>query len=663
MSSTTYAFLGQQAYVDAALRNTRLRLRAAVEVASGDEPPQFDAVASAEAETHAGARSCAAAGIAMPMLWLRDRLGLSATEELVIWVLLAHELDSTSRQLIRDLNTEQTVDPTLDAIRRSIYGSTTSLRAGTELAPEGVLRRLGLIERTDGDDRCPEHRQTFALARRTLMLALGDAAMDPGLSGIAAIPDSVPRCADLVVAMSAADRVLGAFSTSPGLIVVSGRPGTGRRSLLLAVAEDQGLSTLQLDARRISASRDVAARQLRLFGRECRLLGRTPLLCHLDALGGAGDVPDRIDLVETELGGLVLATTTRPLARRWRRPPTFVELPLPSSAERALLWGRAIPEASDGDTALMATMFPLAPSLIIAAGEVAHRQAGAQPLRPAHISAGVRSVLDDRLAGLATRLTITQTWDDLVVPADQHTALCELLARIRQRSKVYETWGFGDKVGKGLGVAALFSGPPGTGKTMAAGLVAKDLGVEVFQVDLSKIVSKWIGETERNLASLFDAAEAGHAILLFDEADSLFGRRTDVKSSNDRNANQETNFLLQRLESFTGICLLTTNHETSLDEAFRRRLSVHIRFPVPDIDERKHLWRAMLPKHAPTRGDLGIEQLADRFVMSGGYIRNAVLRAAFLAADSTGVIDARLLAQAATLEYEAIGKIVHSSTR
>jgi SpoVK/Ycf46/Vps4 family AAA+-type ATPase len=279
-------------------------------------------------------------------------------------------------------------------------------------------------------------------------------------------------------------------------------------------------------------------------------------------------------------------------------------------------------------------------------------------MQPHHIAAGIRSVLDDRLAGLATRLVVTQSWDDIVLPEDQTVAVVELLARIRERRRVYEDWGFASKLGKGLGVSALFSGPPGTGKTMCAGLIARELGTEIYQVDLSKLASKWIGETEKNLAALFDAAEAGHAILLFDEADAVFGKRTDVRSSNDRHANHETNYLLQRLESFAGICILTTNHESAIDEAFRRRLSVHVRFPMPEADERKRLWQTLIPKATPVAPDLPFDQLGEAYVMSGGYIRNAVLRAAFLAADAKTRIDAAYLSRAAQLEYEAMGKVV-----
>ena len=185
----------------------------------------------------------------------------------------------------------------------------------------------------------------------------------------------------------------------------------------------------------------------------------------------------------------------------------------------------------------------------------------------------------------------------------------------------------------------------------------EDLGVELYQVDTSQLVSKWLGDTEKNLGKVFDAAETGHAMLLFDEADAIFGKRTDVRSSNDRHANEQTNYLLQRLERFTGICILTTNHDQALDEAFRRRLAVHVRLPVPDADERESLWRRLLPSEAPVTDGIDFGALARKFAMSGGYIRNAILRAAFLAADADEHIDGYYLTQAAQLEYEAMGKI------
>jgi SpoVK/Ycf46/Vps4 family AAA+-type ATPase len=194
-------------------------------------------------------------------------------------------------------------------------------------------------------------------------------------------------------------------------------------------------------------------------------------------------------------------------------------------------------------------------------------------------------------------------------------------------------------------------------------VIAGELGLDLHQVDLSRIVSKWVGETEKQLAQLFDAAESGHTIILFDEADSLFSKRTEVKSSNDRYANLEVNYLLQRMEAFSGIAVLTTNHDAAIDEAFRRRLSFRIRFPMPEADERERLWRSLFPSTARVNRDVDLTALAERYEMSGGYIRNAVLRAAFHAANEGTAICMRHVVRAAALEYAAMGKVSTATQR
>jgi SpoVK/Ycf46/Vps4 family AAA+-type ATPase len=195
---------------------------------------------------------------------------------------------------------------------------------------------------------------------------------------------------------------------------------------------------------------------------------------------------------------------------------------------------------------------------------------------------------------------------------------------------------------------------------MVAGLVARELGLDLYQVDLSKVVSKYIGETEKNLSTVFEAAETGHAVILFDEADSLFAKRTAVSSSNDRYANLEVNYLLQRLEQFSGVALLTTNHETAIDPAFRRRLAVHIRLPMPDEAQRSDLWRAVLPADAPVDENLDLDELGREFAMTGGHIKNAVLRGAYLAAHERKPISASHLQRGARAEIEAMGKVVRA---
>jgi hypothetical protein len=434
----------------------------------------------------------------------------------------------------------------------------------------------------------------------------------------------------------------------------------GRRTLVASAARRAGIRLRTTDCRRLPADGARLRTELRQIACDCRVSSRVPLFRNLDAL--ADDKRERIAILVHEVAplidGLILATCgpQRP-AIKWDRPTIVIELGRPSTAQLARLWQDELGQGTDEDGTLLAEQYPLAPALIHHAAAAAKARAAGRPLEPDDIYAGVRTVLDDRLGLYARRVTVTQSWEDLVLPQDQVDAILELMARVRGRSKVYEQWGFAQKVGKGLGVSALFSGPPGTGKTMVAALIARDLGLELYQVDMAKIVSKYIGETEQNLGALFDAAEAGHAILLFDEADALFGKRTDVKSSNDRYANLETNYLLQRLETFTGICLLTSNHESHIDPAFQRRLSLHLRFELPDVDERAQLWRAMLPAAAPVAPSIEFAALSRRYAMSGGYIRNAVLRAAFLAADEGREITEHHLERAARAEYEGTGKI------
>ena len=614
------------------------------------------AARAAERRLHERIGAALAHGAPLPIAWPRRRLGLADTEEQVLWLLIAHELCPEARGRLRALATEELADVSLDVLRRVVYGARTDLRAWRELAPGGTLRRACLIEIIGGAD-APAHRMTFRVARRVLALVHGEIGVDEELAGVAARGVGAPRLDELELDPDVRERVRDCLARAAGLAILHGGAGSGRRSIWLAAAREADRELLVVDARELARERERAERQLRVVARECRLLALAPLILHLDALAGGGDAADRLGLLEAVLSGFALATADRPVARRWRRPPIAIELPPLGGAARARLWRRALPAASAGDAELLATLYPLAPALIRAAGTIAVRAAAGAAMQPEHVEAGVRAVRGDRLAGLAARVAVTQTWADLVLPDDQTTAVVELLARIRERRRVHEDWGFAEKLGRGLGVVALFSGPPGTGKTMCAGLIARELGTEPYQVDPSRIASKWIGETEQNLAALFDAAEAGHALLLFDEADALFGRRTAVKTSNDRHANQETSYLLQRLERFTGVCILTTNHEGAIDEAFRRRIAVHVRFPMPDADERERLWRAMLPERAPVAAELGLGALARRYAMSGGYIRNAVLRAAFLAADEGAAITAELLAHAAQLEYEAMGKL------
>jgi hypothetical protein len=675
-------FTGQRELVAEQLTIVRARIEVAIAARSGVRakasftPADLD---NAEAHVTERARASRAAGIPLPLLWLEERLALAPTALRVLWILIAHEVCPIARGLLRELNTENCADPTTDTLRTVAFSSAMDADAHRLFTSASPLVSARLIERTDADAHAPDHRKTWKVAGRIVALAHESLHLDPELERIATVvrrsarrigiaDAGIEAAEDILPALIAAMRNLSSGRT----LVLQGARGSGRRSLLRVAAAACETDLLEIDLTRLEASPGAARQQLATIARECRLLRLVPLLRDLDALAETApqaehSMPptvavDRIDLITDSLEELpALATTSKVIPGNRLQRPQIIELPPITSAQRATLWHRAMPEIDVASADLLATMYPVVPSLIDAASTVARAQAPGTGQIHAHIRTGLRAVLDGRLAGLAHRIEGSQEWNALVLPADQREAIDELIARVTQRRTVYESWELGRHFGRGLGVSALFSGPPGTGKTMAAGLIAMELSTDIYQVDMSKIVSKWIGETEKNIAALFEAAEAGHAILLFDEADALFGKRTEVKSSNDRHANQETNFLLQRLETFKGVCLLTTNNDAAIDEAFRRRISFHVHFPMPDAEEREQLWKSMLRHTIPTEGKLDFAALASRYEMSGGHIRNSVLRAAFAAASANCPVNNKLLQRAAQVEYQAMGRVLPST--
>lgn len=267
-----------------------------------------------------------------------------------------------------------------------------------------------------------------------------------------------------------------------------------------------------------------------------------------------------------------------------------------------------------------------------------------------------------RMEGLAQHISSPAAWDDLVLSDTPHLTLTEIAAQVRQRLKVYDMWGFRSRMSRGLGVTALFTGASGTGKTMAAEVLANELHQDLYRIDLSQVVSKYIGETEKNLRRVFDAAEDGGAILLFDEADALFGKRSEVKDSHDRYANIEVSYLLQRMEDYRGLAILTTNMKEALDNAFLRRIRFIIQFTYPNMEQRREIWRRIFPKNTPTEG-LDWDKLA-RLNVTGGNIKNIALYAAFLAADADEPVRMSHILRAAHAEYDKLEKaLTDSETR
>jgi len=275
----------------------------------------------------------------------------------------------------------------------------------------------------------------------------------------------------------------------------------------------------------------------------------------------------------------------------------------------------------------------------------------------AQVFAAARRQTGHRLATLARRIEPVSTWDDIVLPAETTAQLSDLCARVRLRSTVLSGWGFDRKLPRGRGTSALFTGPPGTGKTSAAEVIAGELSLDLYSIDLSAVVSKYIGETEKNLERIFSAAAEADAILMFDEADALFGKRSEVHDAHDRYANIETSYLLQRMEQYDGIAILATNLRQNLDEALTRRLQFVVEFPFPDDAHRAGIWRICFPAGAPLAGDLDFDALARDFRLTGAEIKNAALHAAYLAADSGEPIGTAVLHRAIRREFQKMGRV------
>ncbi|TVQ58109.1 MAG: ATP-binding protein, partial [Spirulina sp. DLM2.Bin59] len=332
-----------------------------------------------------------------------------------------------------------------------------------------------------------------------------------------------------------------------------------------------------------------------------------------------------------------------------------LDLPPLSYAERYHLWQEHLGD----NTPPEAQLRPLVAQFNLSAAAIATACATTQAIPIAELPPALwqicRRQARPQLDHLAQRIEANATWEDLILPERDKTILRDIAIQVQQRAKVYEDWGFAEKSSRGLGISTLFAGASGTGKTMAAEVLAREFQLDLYRIDLSAVSSKYIGETEKNLRQIFDAAEAGGVVLLFDEADALFGKRTQVKDSHDRHANLEVSYLLQRMEAYQGLAILTTNLKDSLDSAFLRRLRFVINFPFPNVEYRRQIWERIFPEKTPL-GDLDYQELA-QFDLAGGNIRAIALNGAFLAASTNEPVMMKHLLQSAQREYLKLGRI------
>lgn len=528
------------------------------------------------------------------------------------------------------------------------------------LAPEAPLRRWRLIEVGAGPALVAS---PLRIDERVLHFLLGVNYLDERLRGMV---EPAPPVAPLAPSHAAlAERIAGLWAQpgaggSPPVVQLWGAESAERQAIAAAVCRRLGWDLFAVGPQHLPADPRELEALTRLWEREA-LLSRAALLLDCDDLDPA-DAPRAWAVArfsEGLDGPLILAgRERRPL--RWR-PSQGFEVPRPGLDERRALWQGALgahAERLNGQIERLAAQFNLGATAIGAvAAEVvatADGQGAGESLWQA-CRARARPRLDD----LARRIETRACWDDLVLPEAQLRTLRDLTAQVRQRAKVHEEWGFAAKSSRGLGISALFAGASGTGKTLAAEVIAGALQLDLYHIDLSQVVSKYIGETEKNLRRVFDAAEDGAAVLLFDEADALFGKRSEVKDSHDRYANIEVSYLLQRMEQYRGLAILTTNMKDALDTACLRRIRFIVAFPFPDADQRAAIWRRVFPPATPTEG-LDIARLA-RLNVAGGNIRNIALNAAFLAADAGEPVRMAHLLRAAQIEYAKLEKPLPAS--
>jgi ATP-dependent 26S proteasome regulatory subunit len=447
-----------------------------------------------------------------------------------------------------------------------------------------------------------------------------------------------------------------------------GRPGSGKLDAARALATALARPLLLVDGQALAQHAADLPRLWRRIRRQAELDGALICLHRADAL----DEGSRPVLLSRLAAGVILTAGQAWSFHAEATPPFVVEFTVAGFGLRRRLWQQALEGrfSANGQAGQLANdlagRFRLTPGQIRQAATAAQEAAwlragpGATPERD-ELFHGCRDQSNPELARLAVKVTSPFTWDDLILPLPQLTLLHAIESQVRHAHTVYRQWGFEARLAQARGLNALFSGPSGTGKTMAAGILARSLGLDLYKIDLSGVVSKYIGETEKNLDRIFVEASTANAVLFFDEADALFGKRSEVKDAHDRYANIEISYLLQKMEEYDGVAILATNLSQNLDEAFTRRMQFVVEFPLPDAGHRLRIWRNLLPVGAPRGDDIDFDFLAHQFELTGGNIKNCVLAAAFLAAEDGGTIRMAHMIQGVAREYGKLGRpLTHS---
>ena len=600
---------------------------------------------------------------------LSETYGLARFDGAALLIALAPEVDLRYERVYAFLQDDVARRrPSVDLILNLLSASAAEkLERRRQFTPEAPLLRVPLVHLVEEANQLqpPLLAHTVKADERIIREVLGQNELDSRLVGICerltteVALESLP----LEPGIAAGLRSLALWGRGEGdplRLWFRGEPLPLKRLAAAALAGEMGRQLAVVNAARIAAETEL----LQIAIAEARL---SNAVLFLDADGSAPDVMERLcpalipALAGSSIDAIVSAQSLPAAADRLAMlEVNFAPASFPVRREqwRRALGARAFElEAAQLDS--LAGRFRLYPDQITSAVEAARAQARWRgEHRPAvrDLSIAARAQSGRQIGAAARKIEPSYSWSDIVLPPATLGQLRSICSRVSQRHRVLDAWGFDRKLSMGKGVTALFAGPSGVGKTMAAEVLARELGIDLYKIDLSGVVSKYIGETEKNLERLFAAAENANAILFFDEADALFGKRSEVRDSHDRYANIEISYLLQKMEMYDGIAILASNLRQNLDEAFVRRLAYTVHFPFPDEAQRRLIWSAIWPPEAPIEDGIDFEFLAARFKLSGGNIKNIALAAAFAAAEEGSAIGMRHLVAAIEREYQKMSK-------
>jgi AAA+ superfamily predicted ATPase len=654
------------------------------------ETPEFQ-MAQKQLEEHQDAmadkvRASLERGIFLALPQLARLFALSRFELQIIVICLAPELKRKYDKLYAYLQDDVTrKKPSIDLVLDLLcLNQTERWQARALFADHAPLLKAGIVHLTD-DRQSPSGSSDLSrflkLDRRILSYLAGDGSIDGRLNGLvtffaqarslksASVDSAIKR--DVI---NLIEHHLDAQDVDRKKLVLyfHGPYGVGRQNLALGICERLRCPMLSIDTALLLKRESDFGNALRLIFREGLLSQAALYFDGADLLMQENDralvLLKTLATLTLEYGWLVFLAGERPwLPRGVFERAVFhaVELPVPDVPLRESAWREALGGLTYGvDTAWSGTLarqFKLTPGQIGDAASLAKNRCamrdGQKSITLADLYSACRSQSHEKLGELAVKTDPRYCWSDIVLPNERKTQLKEICSQIKHGHRVFGEWGFGRKLSRGKGLSVLFFGLPGTGKTMAAEIMANELALDLYKIDLSGVVSKYIGETEKNLARIFHEAESANAILFFDEADALFGKRTQVSDAHDRYANVETSYLLQKMEEYEGMVILATNLRENMDEAFTRRIRFTVEFPFPNAVSRMEIWKTHFPHEAPLSKAIDYTFLSKRFQIAGGNIKNIVLNAAFLAAENGGAIGMEHIIHGARREFEKMGKL------